>query len=443
MRICLYEDRGAATLGPLTLTRPAAELLCGLSSLGEKQVRHFAAESVGHLCRPVMADLLRASDPVAPVNDPAWLRSAPVVLVNARWLPPARPPRGPRPRLAGSAVPTFRELFADGPFLGTCDGDVAFAVLDSRQLMAVSPATIDDCLDDWSQSLPTREVGGHLVRHPWDLVELNPDQLVRDFEAACDPTDAGYHPTGFALVGPADRLLIHPSARIDPMVVADTTGGPVVIGPGTVVTAFTRLEGPCAVGPHTHLLGAKVRAGTTLGPHCRVGGEVECSVVQGYANKAHDGFLGHSYVGEWVNLAAGTTTGDLRNDYRPVSVPLDGEEVPTGRTKVGSFIGDHAKTGLGVLLNCGSVIGPFACLLPTGQYAPREVPAFCRFGPGGLKDEADLEKRLATAGTMMRRRGRELTPALEAVYRAAATRTGAARRQAVSAAPDAGRRKTA
>src|SRR5207248_8637716 len=134
-------------------------------------------------------------------------------------------------------------------------------------------------------------------------------------------------------------LLIHPSARIDPMVVAATTGGPVVIGPGAVVHAFTRLEGPCAVGPGTQLFGAKVRAGTTLGPHCRVGGEVECSVVQGYSNKYHDGFLGHSHVGEWVNLAAGTITGDLRFDYRPVTVPLDGRDVPSGRVKVGSYFG--------------------------------------------------------------------------------------------------------
>jgi UDP-N-acetylglucosamine diphosphorylase/glucosamine-1-phosphate N-acetyltransferase len=204
------------------------------------------------------------------------------------------------------------------------------------------------------------------------------------------------------------------------MVVADTTDGPVVIGAGAVVRAFTRLEGPCAVGPGTHLLGATVRGGTTLGPHCRVGGEVECSVVQGFSNKAHDGFLGHSYVGEWVNLSAGTTTADLRNDYRPVSVPLNGVPVPTGLTKVGSFVGDHAKTGLGVLLNCGSVIGPFACLLPTGQFAPREVPAFARFGPDALWEEADLEKLLATAGVVMRRRGRGLTPVLEAVYRSLA-----------------------
>jgi UDP-N-acetylglucosamine diphosphorylase/glucosamine-1-phosphate N-acetyltransferase len=419
MRVCIYDDRHAADLGPLTLTRPASDLLCGLTSLGEKQARYFGSEGVGRLCRPVLAEWLRGRDPLGPVNDLAWLRSATTLLVNGRWLPPAHPPRS-RPGVAGTVGPTARGLIAGGPVLGMCDGEVAYAVLDTWHLQAVSPATLDDCLDDWSHSLPACEAGGHMVRYPWDLVEHNPEQLCRDFEATCDPTGAGFHPTGFALVGPADRLLIHPTARIDPMVVADTTHGPVWIGPGAVVSAFTRLEGPCAIGPGTHLLGARVRGGTTLGPQCRVGGEVECSVVQGFTNKYHDGFLGHSYVGEWVNLAAGTTTGDLRFDYRPITARIDGRDVPTGRTKVGSVIGDHTRTGLGVLLDCGSVIGAFANLLPTGRYAPREVPSFCRAGPDGVTAGPDLDRCLSAAAAAMRRRGRELTPALQAVYRAAA-----------------------
>ena len=399
MRICLFEDRRAADLAPLTLTRPASDLLCGLSSLGDKLARHFQASVVGHLVRPLLADVIHARDPSVPVNHPVWLRAAPTVLVNGRWLPPA-----------GRA-----EAFAE-PFIGLCDGEVAFAALDPRRLSAISPTTIDDCLGDWAQALPTREVGGRMIRRPWDLIELNAEQIVRDFEPG-----AGHIPPGLALVGPAERLSIDPSAKVDPMVVADTTNGPVVIGPGAVVTAFTRLEGPCAVGAGTHLLGANIRAGTTLGPQCRVGGEVECSIIQGFSNKAHDGFLGHSYVGEWVNLAAGTTTSDLRNDYATISIPMDGIEVPTGRMKVGSFVGDHTKTGLNVLLNCGTAIGAFACILPTGQYAPRDVPSFSRVGPSAVKlNTTAPEKLFATADTVMRRRGRELTPALEALYRALA-----------------------
>jgi UDP-N-acetylglucosamine diphosphorylase/glucosamine-1-phosphate N-acetyltransferase len=419
MRICIYEDRHVRGLEPLTLTRPAADLLCGLTTLAHKHARHFAATSIGHLCRPVMAELLRGRDAELPVNDPVWLRAAPTILVNARWVPPpgsASPP----PRDQRRAV--LANPFSEGPRLATVGGEIAYAVLDTRRLQSLSPATLDDCLSDWAQSLSVREVGGALITRPWELIDRNATEIARDFETELDPTAAGFHPTGLALIGPADRLFIHPTAQIDPMVVADTTHGPVSIGADAIVQAFTRLEGPCGIGAGSVLLGAKIRAGTTIGPGCRVGGEVEASVLLGHANKYHEGFLGHSYLGEWVNLAAGTHTGDLRYDYQPVSVHIDGIEVPTGRTKLGAVIGDHARTGLGVLLNCGTMIGPFAQVLPTGGFAPAAIPGFTRFGPDGLKALTDVNRVMATAEVVLKRRGRELTPALEAVYRAAAGR---------------------
>lgn len=412
MRICIYDDRRAADLGPLTATRPAADLLCGLSPLADKQARFFRAERVGYLVRPELAPLLKARDPGAPVNDPAWLRAAPTVLVNSRWVAPPPPFPGP----------AYRDLFSGGTVVGACGAEVAFASVGTKLLQAVSPKTIDDCVADWSKVLPGVEAGGVVVRRPWELVDLNAAQIAADFALTCDPTAAGFHPAGFAVVGPADRLYLHPSARIDPMVVADTTAGPVWIGEGAVVTAFTRLEGPCAVGPHSHLFGAKVKAGTTIGPHCRVGGEVEASVLLGYVNKYHDGFLGHSYVGEWVNLAAATGTADLRFDYKPVTVRIGDEAVDTGRLKVGAVFGDHARTGLGVLFDAGTVLGPFASVLPSGRLAPRAVPGFARTGPDGSVPAADVDDLFASADRAMRRRGRELTPELRAVYAAAAGR---------------------
>src|SRR5207237_6238312 len=136
------------------------------------------------------------------------------------------------------------------------------------------------------------------------------------------------------------------------------------------VQSVTRLEGPCYIGAGTQIAGAKIRAGTTLGPECRVGGEVEASIMQGFANKYHDGFLGHSYVGEWVNLAAGTQTSDLRNDYESVRVYVAGQRRSTGRSKIGSYLGDHTKTALGSLLNTGSAVGAFVNLLPSGTLLP-------------------------------------------------------------------------
>src|SRR6185295_4718482 len=140
--------------------------------------------------------------------------------------------------------------------------------------------------------------------------------------------------------------------------------GPVTIEEGCEVHPFTRIEGPCYVGPKTILLGAKVREGCSFGPMCRIGGEVEESIVHGYSNKYHDGFLGHAYVGEWVNLGALTTNSDLKNDYSEVKVTLDGRtQLSTGSNKVGALIGDHVKTSIGTLLNTGAYVGAMSVLV--------------------------------------------------------------------------------
>jgi UDP-N-acetylglucosamine diphosphorylase/glucosamine-1-phosphate N-acetyltransferase len=416
MRVCLFEDRSVPDLEPLTLTRPAFDLLCGLSSLADKQCRYFGASARGALVRPHLADVCRLDSPGVAVNDLAWLRAAPAVLVNGRWLPPP-----------GAAAP-------DVPCVGLVGEEVAYAMLGPEHLAYCSPNTVDDCLAGWKSALPRRPAGGRLFRRLWEVTAHSPEQAVADWERA--PAAGGPTPATLAVAGPRDRLAVSPDARIEPFVAADTTAGPVVIGPGAVVTSFTRLEGPCFVGAGTHLLGARVRA-SSIGPHCRVGGEVEHAVIQGYSNKAHDGFLGHAYVGEWVNLGAGTQCSDLRNDYGEVRVTVGGVPVATGQTKVGCFLGDHTKTGIGTLLNTGTNAGAFCQLLP-GGLAPRHVPSFASWWHGHLADRADVAALLATAAAVMRRRGRAFAEAHAALYRTVFEQTAAERRRAVREA-EAGR----
>jgi UDP-N-acetylglucosamine diphosphorylase/glucosamine-1-phosphate N-acetyltransferase len=208
----------------------------------------------------------------------------------------------------------------------------------------------------------------------------------------------------------------------------DTRQGPVLVDRGAVVQAFSRLEGPCYVGPGTHVLAGRVR-GSSLGPECRIGGEAEASVVQGYSNKAHDGFLGHSYLGEWVNLGAGTHTSDLRNDYGDVSLTLGGQKVLTGQMKIGSFVGDHTKSSIGCLFNTGSVIGPFGQLVTSGTLLPRVLPAFCQVSGPRVQERTDLKQMFATAATSMGRRRREWTEVHAEFFLDLYERTGGERRQ--------------
>jgi UDP-N-acetylglucosamine diphosphorylase/glucosamine-1-phosphate N-acetyltransferase len=414
MRVCLFEDSGVGALEPLTATRPAFDLLCGANTLAAKQCRHFAPCSVGGLIRPYLADLFRLDHPETPVNDLAWLRAEPTVLVNARWLPPTVP--------ADSTA---------GPCVALIGETVAYAVVGPELLTYCSLETLEDCLACWKETLPHRAAGGTLVCYPWDLVEHNAAQLCADFDRHAVAACPEGQPAQLAVVGPRDQLMVDPTARLDPMVVVDTTGGPVVIDREAVVHAFTRLEGPCYVGPRAQVVGAKVRAGTTIGPHCRVGGEVECSILHAHSNKYHDGFLGHSYVGEWVNLGAGTSNSDLRNDYGEVTVVMGGEPVRTGLSKVGCFLGDHTKTALGTLLNTGSNIGCFCNLVPAGPLMPKYMPSFTSWWNGGLREVSDLALVERTAAQVMQRRGSAFTEAHANLVRHLFEETAGQRRQAL------------
>jgi UDP-N-acetylglucosamine diphosphorylase/glucosamine-1-phosphate N-acetyltransferase len=413
MRVCLFEDRGAALLEPLTSTRPVFQLLCGHTALGVKQLRHFAPCKAGVLVRPHLAECFRLEQPGTPVNDLDWLRAEPTVLVNGRWLPPAGPAAG-----------------LSRPGVALAGEEVAYAVVGADQLAGCSYETLDECLQHWRDSLPCREAGGVLVRHLWDLVQHNPAQLEQDFRQTRVPPGVRC-PERLAVIGPRDHVLVDPAARLDPLVVADTTGGSVVIDRDAVVHAFTRLEGPCYVGPGCHVLGAKLRAGTTLGPECRVGGEVEGSILHGRSNKYHDGFLGHSYVGEWVNLGAGTSNSDLRNDYGEVTVVLHGQPVRTGQTKVGCFLGDHTKTAIGTLLNTGTNIGAFCNVVPAGPLPPKYFPPFTAWWNGTLREAGAPSALLETAAKVMGRRGCPLTEAHAALYTGLFEATAAERRRAI------------
>ena len=405
MDVCLYEDRGAADLEPLTLTRPVFDLLCGQSSLGEKQARYFQATARTAVVRPHLADMVRLQSPSVAVNDF-------VVIVNGRWLPPA-----------GLAVDL------SSPCVGVVGDEPAYAVVDAKQFTARTPDAVEEQMEQWKASLPCREAGGRLFRWLWEIVAHNSDQIIADCAAESNrPAVAGTQVLP-ALIGPRERLRLDRTAHIDPFVAADVTNGPVVIGADAVVTAFSRLEGPCVIGPRSRVQGANIRAGTHYRPELPRRRRDECSIIQGHSNKAHDGFLGHSYLGEWVNLGAGTQTSDLRNDYGEVSVVVNGRLIRTGQTKAGCFLGDHTKTAVGALLNTGTNAGVFCNLLP-GGLLPRRIPSFVRCLEGRLTYNDDLENHLNTAAKVMARRGCELTPAHEALYRAVFDETALDRRDA-------------
>src|SRR5579875_553111 len=167
MRVCLFEDRGALDLEPLSLTRPVFELLCGLTSLAAKQSCFFPPGPRGVLVRPYLADIYRLHSPAVPVNDLTWLRAGPILLVNGRWIPPATPP-------------VLDEL--SHPSIALIEGEVAYVIVEPEHLTDCSADTLDDCLERWKATLPQRSAGGRLIRYLWELVHLNGEQILADWQ---------------------------------------------------------------------------------------------------------------------------------------------------------------------------------------------------------------------------------------------------------------------
>jgi len=268
--------------------------------------------------------------------------------------------------------------------------------------------------------------------YTWDLILASPHQIAADFAAAGRSGIEGIVEEPSAIRGSRDDVYIARGARVHPMVVLDAEHGPIYIEEDVEVHPFTRIEGPCCIGRKSILLGAKCREGNSIGPMCRVGGEIEESIIHGYSNKYHDGFLGHAYVGEWVNLGAFTTNSDLKNDYSSVEVMLDGHTpIDTGSTKVGALIGDHTKTSIGTLFNTGAYVGAMALIAATGKPLPKFIPSFAWFLEGVVTKGFGKNKLYQTAATAMGRRKGQWTPEVEAMWNAVFELTAPARTEAV------------
>ncbi|MEX0774281.1 MAG: putative sugar nucleotidyl transferase [Phycisphaeraceae bacterium] len=242
-----------------------------------------------------------------------------------------------------------------------------------------------------------------LVRQPWHILGQLEATLAYDLAH---------------MTRRADSAAVHASAVID------ETRGPVVIDHGAIVGALSFLQGPCYIGAHTEVAPhAYIRPHTVVGPYCKVAGEISFSIIQGYTNKAHQGYLGHSLLGQWVNLGAGTTVSNLKNTYGSVRVQrrLDEPEEDTGRQFCGPIIGDYVRTAIGSRLLTGACLNTGAMIALSG-FAPK-----CARTLGFYTDEHpegqayDLAKFVETARAMMARREVDLGPELEGRLRELAT----------------------
>lgn len=410
---CLTPSR--RNFEPLSFSRPIWELRCGMSTLGEKLIAKLGVRDVAGFVPEYMADATRETAGW-PINQLSSLQGEDLLLVNARVRADAW------------------NVSADGPSQAAfdSDGNCLYARITREDADKLKADSLEAFLDGARRNLPAASGEVALWNYTWDLILANPGQLTRDFAAAGRSGVEGSVEEPSALRGSRQDVYIAPGVRVHPMVVIDAEHGPVYIDENVEIHPFTRIEGPCYIGPGSILLGAKCREGNSIGPMCRLGGEIEESIIQGYSNKYHDGFLGHAYVGQWVNLGALTTNSDLKNDYSTVDVSLDGKgSIDTGSTKVGALIGDHAKTSIGTLLNTGTYLGAMTLVTAMGKPLPKFIPSFGWFLEGVVTKGFGKRQLYVTAQTAMSRRKRLWTPAQQAMWDAVFRLTEGPRNEAV------------
>lgn len=255
------------------------------------------------------------------------------------------------------------------------------------------------------------------IRYLWDALTHNGAAIAADaalldgtmpFYSASSSRRGALHESG---------VLAADSVAIAPGVVLDPTDGPIILGDKVRIMANSVIMGPCAIGENSLVkIGAKIYGDTTFGEYCKIGGEVENSIMHGYANKQHDGFLGHSYLGEWVNLGADTNTSDLKNTYGKIIVRMNGRRIPTERMMLGLLCGDHTKSGINTMFTTGTVAGVSSSVVGA-DYAPAVIPSFS-FGGRADSPRYNLEQALDVARTVMARRGKMLLPEEEVLLRA-------------------------
>ncbi|MBC8202776.1 MAG: hypothetical protein H8E91_03005 [Planctomycetes bacterium] len=251
-----------------------------------------------------------------------------------------------------------------------------------------------------------------IIATPWEILNHLPTLLENDLNAG---SELG-QPSAGSVVGTC-RVDVDPSVTVFPGVVFDATIGAIRVEAGVTLRPNAVLCGPCWIGKGSTMIdGAHIKANTSIGPQCKIGGEVGGTIIQGNTNKSHKGHLGDSVIGSWVNFGAGTANSNLLNTYGDVIVTdLDGNRHRTNRKFVGCFVGDHAKFAIETRIMTGTIVGTGAMVAST-QPAPSPTPRFAWHTDSGARTYR-IEKFLDVARTVMARRDRTLDPATEAMLR--------------------------
>lgn len=375
MNYILFDDvQLRQQLLPFTFTRPIADIRLGIDTIREKWER-FLGQEVSILTETYLSEKY----PLRQADDN--------ILINAAVLPDKALVQAVMALKVNQALSSEDLIIAHRIKGGMAEGETVTEEIEYER--------------------PVR-----FIENNWDIFLLNAGQIKLDVPALTAGRKSQPLSTTNRVIG-GENIFVEPGAHVE-MAMLNASEGPIYIGKDAEIMEGAMLRGPLVVGEASVIkMGAKIYGGTTIGPHCKVGGEVSNAVIFGYSNKAHDGFLGNAVLGEWCNLGADTNNSNLKNDYSTVKVWSYAADafVPTGEQFCGLFMGDHSKTAINTMFNTGTVVGVSANVAAAGF--PRQfIPSFTWAGK-----PYPIDKALETARQMYGRRHKTLTEADEAILR--------------------------
>lgn len=401
MQLIVIEDEAYRNLSPLTDMRPISLIICGANTLLEKQINMLKPDTTILLTREYLRETLKMELKElhirAKINPPSIESQMETLIINASIL----------------ANPTFKSEISS-----LKEGEL---LLKNKTMIAFKP-TLNQ-LDKLVQHIENlrnksnllnflkslnpkiRQSKAETIEYPWDPMIRNPEQIVHDISLKKKVNLAEIDSKAIIK---GNQLYTQKNVIIEAYTLIDTRSGPIYIEENTTIDVGTKIEGPCYIHENCKIFSALIRPGVTLGPVTRIGGEIEQTIIQGYTNKYHQGFIGHSYICQWVNIGAGTNNSDLKNTYGTVKVNINNKRIDTGQIKIGCFIGDHVKTAIGTQIYTGKKIGIFSHLY---GIIKEDVPPFTIYGLKEKPEKLRLQSIIETQKRVFGRRGKEQTKA--------------------------------
>lgn len=383
MQLCFFEDNRHSKFHPLTLTRPVDDLRLGILTLGQKWKAALGSDNCSRILRPGLKHIFTSK-----TFDP----SSPCLWVNPRYIPEEDLLNKIGDMNTGQCLRTGKTVIA-----ALVNGT------DSAKWFKHGSTNFSSMFILESENYKS-------VDNLWDLFLMNGSEIEQDIKRLNPLVSGSADVSDHAVLEDRENIYIQDGATVEAGSVLNAGDGPIYIGPHATIMSGSHIRGPVSIGEKSVVkMGAKIYQGTTLGPVCKAGGEVNNCIFHSYSNKGHDGFTGNSLFGQWCNIGADTNTSNLKNNYSTISISdWDSQkEVETGLQFLGTVMGDHSKTAINTQLNTGTLCG-VSCNIFSADFPPTHIQSFSWVGSNVIQTYR-LDKAFEAMEAMMARRDVELT----------------------------------